>query len=229
MSKKQTDYTNAAFQAIYEKAKQDQAPQLAAYTPIEESTLLARIGAALRPFYDRAIEAVSKNRQRASAELDADAISRGMGSSTFVTDVKQRQQNEAQQDVLDLEREYGARLSEQLYKAMEGERERQLEVEKFNAQQMNEANERAFAVAQVLYSAYLSGQRKKAAAQTAQTGQTPLGVAVAQARGTLNQAGNPNGAGLMRADAQGIWEAMYSERPKSVLSALRILQGAQDK
>ena len=79
---KQKYYGNEAFETIYEKAKKDYAQELASYTPLDEKTLAARIGAALRPLYERAIASVFRGNRRANAELDADALSRGMGGST---------------------------------------------------------------------------------------------------------------------------------------------------
>lgn len=204
---KQKYYGNEAFETIYEKAKKDYAPQLISYTPLDEKTLAERISAVLRPVYERAIAAIFRGNRRQDAELDADAISRGMGSSTFVTDVKRRQDNAAADDVKDLESEYGAKLADQLYKAMEGERNRLFETEKFNAQQRNAALEQAFLAAKTLYAAYLEakaaqsagsgggggGTKKKETKETtlAQT-KSSLAQAVAAARGQLQA--NPNGA-----------------------------------
>ena len=199
-------YGNEAFETIYERTKKDYAPQLAAYTPLDEQTLTERISAALRPLYDRAIAAIFKRNQRSDAELDADAISRGMGSSTFVTDVKRRQDSAAADDARDLESEYGAKLADQLYKAMEGERDRMLEVEKFNAQQQNAAAEQAFAMAKYLYAAYLeakaaqgygsgggsgTAQEKKDEKLTETQVKSSLAQAVAAARGQIEA--DPNG------------------------------------
>ena len=221
-------YGDAAFEAIYEKAKKDYAPQLASYTPLDEQTLAARIGAALRPLYDRAIAAIFQGNRRSDAELDADAISRGMGSSTFVTDVKRRQDNAAADDVKDLESEYGAKLADQLYKAMEGERSRQLEVEKFNAQQQNAAAEQAFAMAKYLYAAYLeakaaqgygyggsgSGGRQEKKL-TEDEVKSSLAQAVAAARGQVMT--NPNGAVFYaKGDRETAARTSYSDLPQYV-------------
>ena len=199
---KQKYYGNEAFETIYEKAKKDYAPQLISYTPLNEKTLAERIGAVLRPVYEKAIAAVFRENRRTDAELDADAISRGMGSSTFVTDMKRRQDNAAMDDVRELESEYGAEMADQLHRAMEGERDRQFEVEKFNAQQQNAAMEQAFSAAKTLYTAYLeakaaqeqairgggggggAAKKEKEAPTEAQT-KTSLAQAVAAARGQL--------------------------------------------
>ena len=226
---KQKYYGNEAFETIYEKTRKDYAPQLISYTPLDEQTLVERISAVLRPVYDKAIAAIFQRNRHADAELDADAISRGMGSSTFVTDVKRRQDAAAADDVNDLEAEYGAKLSDQLYKAMEGERDRLLEVEKFNAQQKSLALEQAFSAARVLYDAYLAARAAQSAtgggsgggSQKQQTAADPaqvknsLAQAVAAARGQL--AADPNGGAFYaNADPELVDRVVNSDLPKYV-------------
>ncbi len=229
MSEQDKYYRNEAFETFYEKAKKDYAPQLATYTPLDEQTLAERIGAVLRPLYDRAIAAIFRGNRRQDAELDADAISRGMGSSTFVTDVKRRQDNAAADDVRELESDYGTKLADQLYKAMEGERDRMLEVEKFNAQQRNAAMEQAFAAAKYLYQAYLEakaaqgyggggggggtvGKKEKPAESQVKNS---LAQAVAAARGQVKA--NPNGAGFYaKGDHELASQVTNSDLPKYV-------------
>ncbi len=214
---KQKYYGNEAFETIFQKTKKEHAPQLIDYTPLDETTLAERISAVLRPVYDKAIAAIFRGNRRADAELDADAISRGMGSSTFVSDLKRRQDSAAADDARDLESEYGAKLADQLYKAMEGERDRLLEVKKFNAQQQSEAWEQAFSAARVLYDAYLAAKaaqssggrgsgKKKETPSEAQV-KNSLAQAVAAARGQI--APNPNGA------------AFYANGEKSIVDRVR--------
>ena len=230
---KQKYYGNEAFETIYQKAKKDYAPRLASFTPLDEGTLVQRIGAALRPMYDKAIAAIFRENRRANAELDADALSRGMGSSTFVTDVKRRQNSAAVDDMMELESDYGAQLADQLYKAMEGERDRQLEVDKFNAQQQSAALEQAFAAAKVLYDAYLAakavqqtggggggGARKKAQPGEDQV-KNSLAQAVAAARGKI--AADPNGAAFYaNGDRTLVDRVKMSDLPKYVKTRARM-------
>ena len=225
---KQQYYGNEAFETIFAKTKKDYAPQLVAYTPLDEQTLAERISAVLRPVYDKAIAAIFRGNKRQDAELDADAISRGMGSSTFVSDLKRRQDSAAADDVNDLEAEYGAKLADQLYKAMEGERDRQLEVDKFNAQQQSAAMEQAFSAARVLYDAYLAARaaqqsgsgggggsgKKKEQAGEAEV-KNSLAQAVAAARGQI--AANPNGAAFYaNGDPALVERVKTSDLPKYV-------------
>ncbi len=223
MKQKEQDYSNPAFEAIYEQAKQDYVPQPINYTPLDEQTLTERISAVLRPVYDKAIAAIFRNNKRSDAELDVDAISRGMGSSTFVTDVKRRQDNAAADDASELESEYGAKLADQLYKAMEGERDRMLDVEKFNAQQQSAALEQAFSAAQVLYAAYLaakkhrggSGKSKLQEETDEEETKSALAQAVAAARG--QQDPNPNGAAFYATgDRETVDRVVNSDVPEYV-------------
>ena len=230
---KQKYYGNEAFETIYERTKKDYAPQLISYTPLDEKTLAERIGAVLRPVYEKAIAAIFRNNKHADAELDADAISRGMGSSTFVTDVKRRQDAAAADDVNDLESEYGALLADQLNRAMEGERDRLFEVEKFNAQQRSVATEQAFSAAKTLYDAYLEAKAAQEAAQLARASggsgsssakktetsqaqvKTSLAQAVAAARGQLQA--NPNGAAFYAGgDTKTVDRVVNSDLPSYV-------------
>ncbi len=224
---KQNYYGNEAFEAIYEKARKEHAPQLISYTPLDERTLAERIGAVLRPVYEKAIAAVFRGNRHADAELDADAISRGMGSSTFVTDVKRRQDSAAADDAKELESEYGAKLADQLNKAMEGERNRLFEVEKFNAQQQNAAMEQAFSAAKVLYAAYLDAKAAQSSGGSGGWGKkkeekpaefdvkNSLAQAVAAARGQLVE--DPNGPSFYaNEDKELVNRVTYSDLPRYV-------------
>ena len=225
---KQNYYGNEAFETIFEKTKREHAPQLVNYTPLDEKTLAERISAVLRPVCERAISAIFRGNRRQDAELDADAISRGMGSSTFVTDVKRRQDNAAADDARELESEYGAELADQLYKAMEGERSRQFEAEKFNAQQRSESLEQAFSAAKTLYDAYLEAKAAEEAKRSRGSGgaakqektdaastKTSLAQAVAAARGQLQA--NPNGPAFYAGgDRETVKRVTTSDLPKYV-------------
>ena len=221
---KQKYYGSEVFQTFYDQAKQEHAPQLISYTPLDEKTLTERISTVLRPIYDKAIAAIFRGNQKTDAELDADAISRGMGSSTFVTDVKRRQDSAAADDVKDLETEYGAKLADQLYKAMEGERDRLFEVEKFNAQQQSAALEQAFSVAKVLYEAYLAakaaqgsggGGGRKRETTDGSRAKSSLAQAVAAARGQTTP--DPNGSTFYAGgDRALVGRVLNSDLPKYV-------------
>lgn len=145
-----------SFETFYKRTREQYAPTLMEYTSENLDSLRETIAAWLRPSYEQALKKQEKQAALYNGKLDADAWSRGMGSSTYVSDLKYRRQNELQENRADLEASYGAALAEQLYKAWEKQLEYRLEVEKFNAQAQNDANQKALAAAGTLYQSYLS-------------------------------------------------------------------------
>lgn len=145
-----------SFETFYERTKEQYAPVLMEYTSENMDSLRETIAAWLRPSYEQALRKQEQQAALYNGKLDADAWSRGMGSSTYVSDLKYRRQNELQQNRADLEASYGAALAEQLFKAWEKQLEYRMEAEKFNAQAQNEANQKALAAAGTLYQSYLN-------------------------------------------------------------------------
>ncbi|MDO4544328.1 MAG: hypothetical protein Q4C01_07220 [Clostridia bacterium] len=148
---------NADFNAILDEMVQAFEPELIDYTPVDETELAGQIELWLRPIYAQSIEQREEQTDRTNAELDADALSRGMGSSTFVSDMKNRNARYEAEDITTIETEYGSTLAKYMFDALEADRERRLEVETFNANAKNEAYEKAYSAAESLYAAYQSG------------------------------------------------------------------------
>ena len=134
-------------------------PETVEFTPLSEDVLSETIKNWLRPAYEQAIASRREQTGRINAELDADAWSRGMGSSTYLSDVKERQYRSEERDVDALESNYAATLAGRLYDAMKEQQEKKIEVDEFNATEINRAREKAMAAAQALYQSYLSGAR----------------------------------------------------------------------
>ncbi|MEZ4628391.1 MAG: hypothetical protein R2912_10040 [Eubacteriales bacterium] len=130
------------------------APQEVQYTAKSEEEIRNSVASWLRPSYDQAISNRQKQTKTYKANLDADAIARGMGASTYVTDVKNRQQNAEATDIASLESDYGSTLSRYVSEGVENETDRVLEVQKFNAQQRQNAYELAYSAAMVLFEQY---------------------------------------------------------------------------
>ena len=97
-------------------------------------SLVELFEAYLRPSYDRAIENRHQAAQTSMAELDADAYSRGMGASTFVSSMREREQDDMNSDIAMLETEYASALSERLYEAMAAYSKLKLEADIYNAE-----------------------------------------------------------------------------------------------
>ena len=138
-----SEYVDTLFQAYR--------PEKLTYTAVDGDTPRSQIAAWLRPGYDRAIFERGAKTARYRAELDADALSRGMGSSTYVTDVKSRQMQAEADDVLALESEYGAQLGKLLMEAVNREKERELSAAMQNQENEHEAYLLAYRTALGLY------------------------------------------------------------------------------
>lgn len=130
------------------------APQEVAYDTRGEEEIRASVAAWLRPGYEQAIANRQVQTSQNKANLDADAIARGMGASTYVTDVKNRQQNAEASDIASLEADYGSNLAKYVLEGVDSEQDRALEAEKFNAQQRQSAYDQAYSAALSLYAQY---------------------------------------------------------------------------
>lgn len=121
------------------------------YTPTSREELQTDIESYLRPAYDLAIQ----NRKDATvtnkANIDVDAASRGMGSSTWVTDVKDRAQDSEARDIATLESQYEAAMAQQLMSALQQEKANQLAVDQYNASAQAQALQTALGLAGDFY------------------------------------------------------------------------------
>ena len=145
-----------SFESLFQEMLKYYLPETVEFTPLDESVLSETIKNWLRPAYEQAIEARRDQTERINAELDADAWSRGMGQSTYLSDVKERQYRGESRDVSALESNYASELAGHLYDAMKEQQEKKIEVDEFNAEQINHAREQATSAAQALYRALLS-------------------------------------------------------------------------
>ena len=89
--------------------------------------------AALRPYYDAAAQERQTTALKNRAELDADAYSRGMGSSTWLSDKKSRESQAAASDIAGIYSQYGAALSEGVSSQMQTYEANRLAVDQQNA------------------------------------------------------------------------------------------------
>lgn len=114
------------------------------YNPASPSALKSALAKVMRPDYDKAIANRQKTAAKNRAAIDADAAARGMGSSTWVTDVKNRQNDAAATDIAGLEGDYLSALYSNLLGKMSEQEANKLSVDQFNA------NARQNALAQAL-------------------------------------------------------------------------------
>jgi len=129
------------------------------YTPRSAGELKGEIAAYLRPGYDQAIIQRQKATDTQRAELDADAWARGMGRSTYVTDVEDRAEDAEAEDIARLESEYTAKLAQLLYDARAAEEARAMEAAQYNANMQAQAKQLSLGLAQELYGQYAAYQQ----------------------------------------------------------------------
>lgn len=79
--------------------------------------LYNQLSAFLRPSVDAAIAGRQKYGETVMAELDADAYSRGMGASSYLSSMKNREYDDIANDVAAMESNYNSTLAEYLYNA----------------------------------------------------------------------------------------------------------------
>lgn len=91
------------------------------------------VSAYLRPYYDMAAQERQQTAVQSRAELDADAYSRGMGSSTWLTDKKSRESMAAASDIASINAQYGAALSQGVSEQMGTYEQNKLAVAQQNA------------------------------------------------------------------------------------------------
>ena len=127
------------------------------YAAQSSDDLMEGIAGWLRPTVDQAIRDRKTLTGQYHAELDADAIARGMGASSYVTDVKSRQNDSEAGDITRLEGEYAAALSKHLSQALENQRDRELEVQMLNVQNDQAAYLKAYEAALDMFKAYKGG------------------------------------------------------------------------
>lgn len=77
--------------------------------------LYGQLEAFLRPSADAAIRERKAYGETALAELDADAYARGMGNSSYLTNMKYREYEDIARDIAELEAKYDAEAAEYLY------------------------------------------------------------------------------------------------------------------
>lgn len=166
----QTKPTIPTIEELFEEMLKKYLPETVEYTPLSEEVLSETIRNWLRPAYEQAIQNRREQTGRINAELDADAWSRGMGQSTYLSDVKARQYRNESSDVDALESNYASTLAGHLYDAIKAQQEKKLEVDEFNAEAINRAREKAMEAARALYQAYLSGAQISSRGRSGGTG-----------------------------------------------------------
>ena len=92
----------------------------------------------------------------AKAELDADAVSRGMGASTYVSSMKEREDDDVQSDISIMEAQYTATLAERIAAALEKYQSMSLQAQLQNAQYAYNAQTTAMNLASQWFNSYMN-------------------------------------------------------------------------
>ncbi len=146
------DFVYSYANSLYSAAQ----PQKVVYEAQSEETLRGQIVSWLRPAYEQAIAERKELTEQYRAELDADAISRGMGGSTYVTDAKGRQSEAEADDIQGYETDYAAQLAKYLSESLGTEKERAFSADLTNSEREHEAYMQAYNAALTLFTAYKS-------------------------------------------------------------------------
>lgn len=80
------------------------------YTPMSTGTLKSALQRVIRPSYDKSIQSRQQATRANRAAIDADAASRGIGASTWVTDAKNRLATNEARDIANINDDYNSAL-----------------------------------------------------------------------------------------------------------------------
>lgn len=121
------------------------------YTPQSTGTLKSELQKIMRPTYEKSIQ----NRKQATAAnraaIDADAASRGMGRSTWVSDMKNRQYNQEARDIANINDDYSSALYSALMNRLNNQDQIKLAADQANMSARQAALGQALQGAQYFY------------------------------------------------------------------------------
>lgn len=112
-----------------------------------DSQLGAQVAKALRPGLKQNISARLQQTKQNRAALDADAAARGMGSSTWLTDVKNRAKNNEASDIASINSAYQQNLYQNLQDRINNRNQRNQVADQFNKAALNQLYQTAMAQA----------------------------------------------------------------------------------
>lgn len=130
-------------------------PSISVSVP-SKAELKEDISGYLRPGVDLAISKRRAAGETAKAELDADAVSRGMGASTYVSSMKEREDDDTQSDISIMEAQYTATLAERIAAALEKYQSMSLQAQMQNAQYAYNAQTTAMNLASQWFNSYMN-------------------------------------------------------------------------
>jgi len=131
--------TSGEFQKYWETMVAANPVQKLSYTPVEvdevtEDSAANKIQSWLNPYIDKSVKARQANTRANQADLAADAYSRGMGSSTWLSDQNSRQFAAEQGDISNLRANASMTLAQGIADELSSYRNRKLQADTTNAQ-----------------------------------------------------------------------------------------------
>ena len=120
--------------ALYEQLKAMLLPEAAKidYQPRSRAEIRAGLEGALQPSYQAAVDERKQSTQRTNASIDADAAARGIGASSWGTDVKARNYGSEAKDIAAMRSNYGATIANNLNTIMSDQENRKLSADQYN-------------------------------------------------------------------------------------------------
>lgn len=103
------------------------------YTPRTEAQLRDNLLKAYQASYDQSVNNRKQATRQNRGAIDADAASRGIGASTWVTDAKMRQSDNEARDLTSLRANRDSTIAQQLAAALGTQEDNQLAVQQYNA------------------------------------------------------------------------------------------------
>lgn len=102
------------------------------YTPQSRAELRAQLQASLQPNLDSSIRQRQLTTERTSAAADADAAARGIGASTWGSDVKARAADAEAADIASMKGDYNATLASNLTSRLSDQESNALAADQYN-------------------------------------------------------------------------------------------------
>lgn len=124
------DEFTTLYEALKEKLLAD-APQID-YTPQTRAEMRAQLQAALQPNLDASIRQRQQTTERTRAAADADAAARGIGASTWGSDVKSRAADAEASDIAAMKGDYNATLASNLMSRLSDQESNVLAADQYN-------------------------------------------------------------------------------------------------
>lgn len=147
------------FQQYYNEILASMTPQTIEYQAPTADEIASQISAYLRPAVDQQIRNRQQSTLQQRAATDADAASRGILASTWVTDIKNRLMQSEAADVAAAESDYRSQLLQGVYNRQAAEADRANQIAMFNAQMRQQAEKDAYSRAGDMYNLYLQNKK----------------------------------------------------------------------